>query len=277
MAGHHHHHDHVHWSFEPWIAGPILAVAVVYSAGAFRLRRNARSQAIRDVALFYAGLALLALAVLSPLHSLGTVLLTAHMIEHEIMMVAAAPLIVASRPAATLMFGLPRPVRLNLASLLRLKPVRKFWRAATDLPSATVLHAAALWIWHVPALFEAAGANEAVHTLQHAIFLGSALLFWIAVMDRLHRRYGQGYAALALFFISLQAGALGALLTLSPRTWYELPPGALELAGLSPLDDQVLAGLIMWVPACSLYVAAALYVVSRWLRVFEAQPARQWP
>ncbi|HSO47070.1 MAG TPA: cytochrome c oxidase assembly protein [Rhizobiaceae bacterium] len=275
MGGHHHNHDHIHWSLEPWIAGRMLAVAVVYAAGFFRLRRNARSHAIREVALFYAGLGLLALAVLSPLHSLGTVLLTAHMIEHEIMMVAAAPLLVASRPAATLMFGLPKPVRMALAWLLRLRPVRLSWRAATDLASATMLHAAALWVWHVPDLFEAAGTNEAVHTLQHAIFLGSALLFWSAVMDRIHRRYGQGYAALALFFMSLQAGALGALLTLSPRIWYELPPGALELAGLSPLEDQVLAGLIMWVPACSLYVAAALGVVARWLSTFEAQPARQ--
>ncbi len=274
MIGHNH-HDHIHWSLEPWIAGPMLGVAVIYAAGAFRLQGIARSHRFGDVLLFYAGLVLLALAVLSPLHSLGTVLLTAHMIEHEIMMVAAAPLIVASRPAATLMFGLPKPVRMALAWLLRLKLVRLSSRAATDLASATLLHAASLWVWHVPDLFEAAGTNEAVHTLQHTIFLGSALMFWSAVMDRIHRRYGQGYAALALFFMSLQAGALGALLTLSQRIWYELPPGALELADLSPQEDQVLAGLIMWVPACSLYVAAALYVVAQWLSTFEARPARQ--
>ncbi|MCU0790520.1 MAG: cytochrome c oxidase assembly protein [Nitratireductor sp.] len=175
------------------------------------------------------------------------------------------------------MLGLPAAIRSRVADLLRSRPVRLFWRAATDLVSATLFHAAALWVWHVPAYFEATGRSEAVHALQHAIFLGSAIFFWSAVMDRVHRRHGQAFATLALFFMSLQAGALGALLTLSPRPWYDLPPGALELAGLSPLDDQVLAGLIMWVPACSLYVVGAVFVMARWLSGFEAEAARQGP
>jgi cytochrome c oxidase assembly factor CtaG len=128
-----------------------------------------------------------------------------------------------------------------------------------------MLHAAALWAWHAPPLFEAALAKPWVHTLQHASFLITALLFWWGIVgDGATRRAG-GHAMLSLFTTMVHTGALGALITLAPELWY---PSYIEPAsalGIDPLRDQQLGGLIMWVPAALAYLLGALTVAGRWL------------
>src|SRR5205085_10982078 len=123
---------------------------------------------------------------------------------------------------------------------------------------AWALYAAALWVWHAPAFYETALRSRAIHDLQHLCFLGTAFLFWRVLLDPVRRlRLSRGAGVLYLFTTCLQSGALGIYLTLSPRLWY--PTYALAPAwGLSPLEDQQLAGLIMWVPGCLAYAVAAL-------------------
>src|SRR4051812_5274758 len=183
-------------------ASLLLAAALAYAIGVQRLWLRAgpgRAITYAHSASFYAGLAVLAIALLSPLHHLAERLLWAHMIQHELLMVIAAPLLVVGRP---------------LQALAWVQPIR-IPRWLSDPVLAWTLHAAAIWLWHAPILFEAALASEALHFAQHASFLGSAVLFWWVVLAR--RDLG---AMASLFTTMLHTGALGALMTFSRAAWY---------------------------------------------------------
>ena len=263
---------HLGWSFEPFVVAPLFMFALLYARGSFHLRRRGNASRKREQLFFWAGLVTLALALCSPLHSLGTQVFAAHMIEHEVLMVVSAPLLVLARPGAALLWGLPPSLRAMLAAIPQASWVRRLWTGLTELWSATVIHALVLWVWHTPALFRPVLASESVHVLQHASFLGSALLFWTAIF-RCERAGSQGAAVAALFLTSLQAALLGALLTMSHVLWYPFAPDPLPVCGLTRFEDQSLAGLIMWIPACMAYVVVALVVVARWLSALEARHA----
>lgn len=257
------------WSFEPWAVLPMLLVAWLYWNGSRHIGGTADRRA--QHLLFWTGLVSIALALMSPLHELGEHLFSAHMVEHEILMVVGVPVMVTARPAAILVAGMPTWARALTIAAIRHGTLKKLWSGGTELFSATVLHAGVLWLWHVPVLFQAANENEGVHVIQHLSFIVSALLFWTAILDRDRKRHDQGLAALALFFTSLQASLLGALITFSSRLWYPAGPDPEAIAGLSRFEDQQLSGLIMWVPACTLYVVAAILILARWLSRLEVR------
>jgi putative membrane protein len=212
----------------------LLALGVIaYTAGVRRLWRRAgvgHGLGVLHAGYFSLGIGVLLVALLSPLHHLAEERLWAHMVQHELLMVIAAPLLVAARPLVALRLALPR------------------W--LSDPLVAWVAHAAAIWLWHVPGIFEAAAHHEALHFAQHASFLVTALMFWWTVFAR------PGAGVASLFTTMLHTGALGALMALSNRSWY---------AGYA-LEDQQLAGLVMWVPAGAAYPLAALLLLSRTLR-----------
>jgi putative membrane protein len=261
------------WSFEPLVVVPLAVVALAYFIGSRQLRRRGKAERGSERLCFWIGFASLALALCSPLHALGTRVFAAHMVEHEIVMVVSAPLLVLSRPGAALLWGLPPSLRARLASVPRWSLVKRAWGGLTELWSATFIHALVLWVWHVPALFRPVLASEWVHTLQHASFLASAVLLWTAVFRSERTDVGQGAAVAALFLTTLQAGLLGALLTLSRVLWYPFAPDPFPVCGLTRLEDQALAGLIMWVPACMAYAFAALVIMARWLSALDARHA----
>ncbi|MER9232990.1 cytochrome c oxidase assembly protein [Mesorhizobium sp. M0622] len=257
------------WTLALPITLPLAAIALLYTAGAARLwRRSARSRPLRlwQALLFAAGWVILAAALVSPLHALGERVFTAHMIEHELLMAVAAPLLVASCPAAAMMWALPIKLRQALGTAGHAKMLRAIWAAISRPAAATVLHGVAIWAWHVPALFEAALAQGALHYAQHASFLGSGLLFWWVLLPRPGREQAYGSAVMHLFFTSLHTGLLGVLLLVSPRLWYPENAAGAELWSLSPLEDQQLAGLVMWVPAGLIYGGAALLLAGLWIR-----------
>ena len=252
----------------------IALAALWYAAGVQRLwRRAGRGRGIArcHAAAFAAGIALLALAVLSPLHQAAETLLWAHMIQHELLMVVAAPLLVTGRPLEAWTWALPFAWRGALARAGRARPPAAFWRALTDPIGARTLHAIALWTWHVPFLFDAAVRNEGVHVAQHASFLATALLFWWSVLARARPA---GRAMASLFTTMLHTGALGALLTLAPTAWYASYRTTTAAFGLEPLEDQQLGGLVMWVPASLAYLAAALWIAGRWLSAPAVRQSR---
>jgi putative membrane protein len=254
------------WSFEPWVIGPLILFALLFMIGSNQIRQRGKADRRGSMILYWTGLVSIALALISPLHEYGEHVFTAHMIEHEILMVVGVPLIVASRPGAIFLWGMPEGARRFFTSLIRSRAIQSGWKGATDLGGATILHTAVLWLWHLRVLFQAALEHESMHIIQHLSFIISALFFWSALLTRDHRRYEQGLAALALFFTSLQAGFLGALITFSSRLWYPDGPDPFPVSGLTRAEDQILAGLIMWVPACSLYVVVALIILARWLQ-----------
>ena len=257
------------WSFEPAVIVTLGIAAWLYVRGARALWRSAgvgKGVATWEAAAFGAGWATLVLALMSPLHRLGEALFSAHMAQHELLMAVAAPLLVLGRPLVPLVWALPMSWRRSAGSWVAAPPFRRGWALVTLPIAAWTLHAAAIWLWHAPPLFEATLRSELIHALQHVSFLGSALLFWWALLRGRQGRLGGPAAVLYLFTTSLHTTVLGALLTFSSRVWYPLYASGTAPWGLTPLEDQQLAGLIMWVPGSLAYLIAALMIASTWLR-----------
>ena len=266
------------WSWEPLIIASLLASAGLYFRGVRELWGTAgKGRGIRrgEVGAFAAGWMALALSLVSPLHQLGGVLFTAHMAQHELLMVVAAPLLVLGRPVIPFLWALPASWRRVLGGWSAAAVVRRSWKLIT-LPSvAWILHAVAIWLWHAPSLYQATLASETVHTLQHVSFFGTALLFWWALLHGVGTRVARPAAIIYLFTTAGHTSLLGALLTFSPRLWYPLYDATTAPWGLTPLEDQQLAGVIMWVPAGLSYLIAALALASTWLREPGARPVLQ--
>jgi putative membrane protein len=253
------------WTFDPWVVIPLLATGVLYALGSSMLsRRTVVGRKVRGwhSMAYIAGWLSLSLALVSPLHWLGEHLFTFHMIEHEIVMAISAPLLVMSRPVGPFLWSLPRRIRIAVGRFLRRPAVVVAWQRLSSGGNATLLHGVAIWAWHAPLLFDVAVVNVAVHRLQHLSFLLTALLFWWSVL----RSSESGVAAWHLFITMLHTSVLGALMALAPRVLYTAQTATALDWGLTPLEDQQLAGLIMWVPAGTIYAGAALALTAIWVR-----------
>lgn len=266
------------WGWEPL---PLIALALsawLYARGLRRLWRASRvGGGIQrwEAWCFAGGWVALFVALVSPIHPWGQVLFAAHMTQHEILMLVAAPLLVLGRPMIAFLRALPPSWAQSLARASNAQWWRATWGFITNSLVAWMIHAAVLWVWHLPSLFQATLENDFVHALQHASFLGSALLFWWAILHgRGQRLMGYGLAVLYMFTTALYSGLLGALLTFAQTVWYPAYAGKTRAWGLTPLEDQQLGGLIMWVPACTVYVVAGLAMFAAWLRESEARMRR---
>jgi putative membrane protein len=214
-----------------------------------------------------AGLLMLAVPLLPPVHELAEDWFAAHMIEHELLMLIAAPLLVFGRLGTASLRILPRRWRRSRLFRLAAAVSRPGWLFLTAPAVAWALHGLALWLWHVPVLFEAALHSQPVHALQHLTLLCAAIVYWssLTTVSR-HGTAGRGVAVFSLFLTSLQCALLGALLTLAALPWYPDYPS---------LADQQWAGLVMWVPTGLLYAAAGVLFLARWLHDSESR-ARRW-
>jgi cytochrome c oxidase assembly factor CtaG len=263
------------WEWDFWVVAPLLISALLYIAGV-RLQwlRSRSDRAIRwwQVTCFGLGLLTAFGALCSPLHWYSEHLFSAHMLEHELLMAVAAPLLSVSKPIGAFLRAFPKNWRLGVLHFAHSRPVKRVWAVVVDPTFATVLHAVALWAWHAPVLFEAAVRNEAVHRLQHLSFFASALIFWWALLRRPVRE--QGSSALHVFVTMSHMTLLGGLLALAPHVLYPMQTIAAGQFGLTPLEDQQLGGLIMWVPAGTIYAAIALAMSAVWIARAGSRSAR---
>lgn len=240
----------------------LIVAAGLYLIGMLRLRRRAgggRGVRTRHVASFALGWLVLVAALLTPLDALAARSFAAHMIQHEMLMIVAAPLLVLGRPLAMWTWALPCAMRAGAAH----GAIRHAFGAISALaamPVAWTLHAGALWLWHAPVLYELALVHPLAHVLQHVSFLVTSLLFWWAVLAAAPRR--AGLALLALLTTLIHTGMLGALLTFAPRVWYAPYLHSMPDA----LANQQLGGLLMWVPGGLAYLLAAFVLVAHGLR-----------
>ncbi len=253
------------WSFDPWLVIPLCIAAILFAIGTRSLWRHAgpgRGIAYWQVACFFVAWLMLTIALISPFHQLAERLLTAHMIEHEMIMAVAAPLVILSRPLVAFIWATPIGVRRWCGSLVGLRPVVAVLAVVADASAATALHIGTVFAWHAPRLFDAAIEVPALHKLQHVSFLATALLFWWAVLRLPSRQHGS--AALHLFAIMMAMSLLGALLTLAPHAVYAAYSS--PRLGFTALQDQQLAGLMMWIPGCAVYAVATLALLASWIR-----------
>ncbi|MGV3593073.1 MAG: cytochrome c oxidase assembly protein [Gammaproteobacteria bacterium] len=254
------------WTFDAWVTLPLALSALWLAAGWARLRKRAQLTGYNGSAAYFAGgWLVLAAALVTPLHAAGERSFAAHMLEHELLMLVAAPLLVLSRPIGIALWAFPQPLRHALArggSVV----FGGIWHFLTAPVVATLVQAAALWIWHAPRLFDLALAHPGWHIVQHLSFLVSALLFWWAVL----RGRGMGNVGVAvgcLFFTATVSGALGALMAFSNSPWYAgYIASELDAFGLTPAEDQQLAGVLMWVPGGLVHAGAGLALLARRLR-----------
>lgn len=259
------------WTLDPLILLPLLLAAGAFALGWRRLSRRSRlgeTGLRRSAGRFGTGWLVLAAALLSPLHEAGERSFAAHMFEHELIMLLAAPLLVLSRPLAVMLWAFPTGPRKRIGALAAARVVHGAWRTLSAPVFATVAQAAALWLWHAPALFDRALSGSGWHAAQHLSFLVTALLFWSAMVAR---RTAPGIAALCLIVTSIVSGALGALMAFAESPWYAgYARFAFAPFGLSPVEDQQIAGLLMWVPGGLVHAGAALVIVRRLLRPAHA-------
>jgi putative membrane protein len=272
-------HDLVRsWSWEPAILLCLALSGWLYFRGVKRLWHEAeKGRGLRkwEAAAYASGWFALFVALVSPLHPWGRVLFSAHMLQHEVLMLVAAPLLVLGRPLIAFLWALPVGWARRVGNLGKAEWFQRIWRTVTNPFMAWAIHAVALWVWHLPVLFQATLTNEWVHTLQHLSFLLSALLFWWALIHGRQGLMSYGAGVLYVFTTSIHSGLLGALLTFAATVWYPSYIGLTTSWGLTPIEDQQLGGLIMWIPAGLVYIVAGLALFAGWLRESERKVKRR--
>lgn len=225
----------------PILGALLLALAWgLYEAG---LRRVPAPPA--RTACFRTALATAALASFGPLDAWAAQSTAVHMVQHMLFMVIVAPLAALGHPLAQWGAAIgraPRPLMAGIAA------------AGRHPLSLGLVHGAIIWVWHVPALYLLALSDPWWHLVEHAAFIVSGWLFWGAVLLAGRRQLAKGLLAVVLTL--MHTGLLGALLTFGRSSFYGPGRG---------LEDQQLAGLIMWVPGGLAYLAGAAWVAWRLL------------
>lgn len=255
------------WNWDPVLLLNLGILWWLYGRGLARLWSRAgvgNGVSVGRPLAFLGGIAVVFAALVSPLDALSGQLASAHMVQHLLLMMVAAPLFVIGAPSQVLPRGLSQPWQRAIGSgRRRLNGIGL--RVLLESQFAWVMYAAVIWLWHVPSLYDSALRNPVLHDAQHLSFFGAAMLFWRPLLDAARRRRLHPTAAVVyLFTTSLQASAFGIFLTLAPRAWYAYT-GTTAAWGFTPLEDQQLAGLIMWMPACLVYALAAIAVFGVWL------------
>lgn len=266
---------HLAWNFDPLVLAPLILTHWLYGRGISRVWARAgrgHGVSIANVTAFTVGEAVLVLALVSPLDQLGGTLLSAHMVQHALLIAVAPPLLLLGQPGAALAWALPVGRRRSLlASRIWRALIRLCGALSRPLPAA-VLSGAVLWLWHAPGLFDAALERSWLHAVEHATFFATALLFWCAIIGaRAGRRIGPALGATLATLI--HGGLLGALITLAPHPLYDTYLDRVAVWGFTALEDQQLAGLLMWVPMGLVYTSACLFLAGR-LVSFEERPPR---
>jgi putative membrane protein len=257
------------WTFEPLVLIASVTGAWVYGRGAaaIRSRRGGpRYLGMMRITSFSSGVLVLWVALLSPIHALGHSLLSVHMVQHLLLVLVAPPLLILGRPTLAALEGTPKRLRRWLIGLRMRRSVRSASRAMSRPPLALAAHLGVLYIWHTPAAYEAAVRSSAMHMLEHVTFLGTALLFWSAVM-----RYGSrsGSSVLYVFAAMLLSMPIGALMIFSNVVWYHVYAAPAQALGTNALLDQQVAGAIMWAPGGVVYLIAATALFVGWLHHLE--------
>ena len=257
-----------HWDGQPLVIVPLLATLTVYLLGLHRLWTRAgtgRGISRWEAASFAAGWVTTSIAVVSPVAWLSEILFSVHMTQHTLLLLIAAPLLAFGQPLLAWLWAFDASSRERLARPFRGARFTSVWHHVTAPLSVFLVQATALWLWHIPSWYEAALHNAAIHALEHVCLLVAGSLFWWAMVRGRYGRMGYGLAVVYVFLTAVHSGTLGALLTIAPEPWYASYVRQGHAWGIDPLDDQQLAGILMWIPAGVVFIVFGLALIAAWL------------
>ena len=246
------------WVHDPVIAVALLVLAALYVEGFARAdpRIVAPARTAPRIGAFIVGLLTATLAMVSPLDTLGGQFFAAHMLQHLVLIMVVAPLLAWSRADVILSHSLPVSARRWLARYRAISGVKTWTNSPRTAWLVAAVFTGTIWLWHIPAAHDAALGNAGLHVLEHFMVLGSATLFWRVIIGSDEFKLGPAGAAIIVSLVSLQGSLLSAILMFAPR----------QLCGAyagNPIEDQVLAGLLMCIPASFVYLGSTVWVLSR--------------
>jgi putative membrane protein len=255
------------WTFAPLVTLGLALAAILYARGLQAMTtRGIRHRVVRTraIACFVIALLALTLALVSPIDAVTDSLFSVHMVQHLLLVVVAAPLLILASPARVMTWGVPRQARPSIGRAWR--RAHSLWKIAATPVTALTVHSAALWLWHIPRWYDLALSHDTIHILEHSAFFITALLFWSVALDT--RRMNVGTATFLLFLAGLQCTLLGALIAMARHPLYHAHEATTQAWGFTPLEDQQLAGLIMWIPAGVAYLVA---ILPRWVKALSTE------
>jgi cytochrome c oxidase assembly factor CtaG/cytochrome c2 len=262
-----HHAVGLHWNFEAWVIASLSVASLAYARGWWRMRKRAAS--LREAGYFTAGIMSLVVALESPIDTVGEDLFSVHMVQHLTLMLISAPLFVCARPLIAFLWAMPRGLRRRFG---------RWWRGSAGRVFAALNSPVSVWIWfcglfvfwHIPGPYSWALRHEPAHVFEHLCFFVSAFAFWSVVIEPSgRRRLDYGASVMFVATAAVLSGLPGALMVLTSRPFYPVHAEGAARWGLSLIEDQQLAGLIMWIPAGFAYLLAILVLFALWLRAAE--------
>ncbi len=266
------------WSFPPWITGLNLFAALLYARGWLTLHHTLPSRFTpARLVSFIGGVATLQIALASPIDAFDPFLLTNHMLQHMLLMMIVPPLVLLGDPVMPLLHGLPLwAARFVFGPIFRFRPITLLGRFLTDPPVALLLVSLAMIGWHLSAPYELALRSPSWHEIEHACFLISSLLFWWPVVQPWpsRARWNSWMLPVYLLFADFVNSAVSAFLVFSDRVYYPSYLLVPRLGGISAQNDQVAAGMIMWVIGSFAFLIPATAITVRLLSPVRPQVER---
>lgn len=269
------------WPWDPWLLASCVVSIAIYARGWRHLARHDPDRwSVWRLSAFAGGLLAIYLALASPLEPLASLLLQVHMIQHLLLVMAAPPLIWLGAPLLPMLWGLPKPLRTEwIGPWLRWPAVRRFAGRLVHPATALALFIISNLLWHVPASYELALRSPGWHYLQHVCFLGTGLIFWHPVVQPYPTRVRWSNWLLLPYLLAadIQNTVLSAFLTFSSKVLYPYYAGVPRLGNITALEDQGIAGVIMWVPGSVAFLGPLFWIGLQLLRGGAADKARRRP
>jgi cytochrome c oxidase assembly factor CtaG len=229
--------------------------------------------------VFFLGIAVVLFALVPALDVLATDLFSVHMLQHVLLTAIAPPLLFIGEPVRPVLLGMPDVIRARVVRpLARNGAARAITHALRHPLVAVLLFVGGVYLWHWPALYEAAVNDAVVHVLEHAHFFGSAMLFWSVVIDPVPFRGTLPYAARIVYLLlagAAQNTLLGGILSFSTRVLYPHYADRTAAYGIDALTDQRIGGALMWVVGDAVFLLGVSLAFFRWLAHEEETQRRR--
>lgn len=264
------------WRFEPGVLAALLASAILYTRGWLRLQSLApRRFPVARLLCFLGGLLALGIALFSPLDAFANLLLSVHMVQHLLLTMVVPPLLLIGAPFLPLLLGLPRRfVADGLGPFLAWRPLKALGRFLINPLFTLFAFCLSNILWHVPAAYELALRSPAWHRVEHAFFLGTAILFWWHIVNPwpARNRWPRWTVIPYLLFADFQNTALAAFFSFYDRVIYPTYAAVPRVGDFTALNDQSAAGAIMWVPGSMAFLIPCAFVAIEFLSPKKRRP-----